>query len=190
MNLILFGPPGAGKGTQAKFLTDKFNIPQISTGDMLREEVSSNSDLGKAAKSIMDKGDLVSDEIIMSMIEKRITKKDCENGFILDGFPRTLIQAKNLDNILKKMNLKINNVIEINVDEELLLRRITNRASESKNTRDDDNSTILKNRIIVYKKDTLPVLNYYKDLNKLNTIDGMQSIEKVSEDILKLLTWL
>ena len=190
MNLILFGPPVAGKGTQAKILIDKFNIAQISTGDMLREEVSSNSDLGKAAKSIMDKGDLVSNEIIMSMIEKRITKEDCKNGFILDGFPRTLIQAENLENILKNMNLKINKVIEINVDEDLLLRRIVNRASESKNIRDDDNSNILKNRIIVYKKDTLPVLKYYKDLNILKTIDGSQSIEKVTEDILNLLTWL
>ena len=190
MNLILFGPPGAGKGTQAKFLIDKFNITQISTGDMLREEVNSNSDLGKVAKSIMDKGDLVSDEIIMSIIKERIKKQDCKNGFILDGFPRTLIQAENLDNLLKKMKLKINKVIEINVDEELLLKRIMNRASESKNIRDDDNSNILKNRITVYKKDTLPVLRYYKDLNKLKTVDGMQSIEKVSEDILKLLSWL
>tara|TARA_B100000963_G_scaffold166862_1_gene144839 strand:- start:330 stop:896 length:567 start_codon:yes stop_codon:yes gene_type:complete len=188
MNLILFGPPGAGKGTQAKFLINKFNIAQISTGDMLRDEVKSNSNLGKVAKSIMDKGDLVSDEIIMSMIKERIKKEDCENGFILDGFPRTLIQAENLDYILKEMDLKINKVIEINVDENLLLRRIINRASESKNTRDDDNSNILKNRISVYKKDTLPVLKYYKDLNKLKTIDGMQSIEKVSDDILKLLT--
>ncbi len=188
MNLILFGPPGAGKGTQAKILIDKFNIAQISTGEMLREEVNSNTVLGKAAKSIMDKGDLISDEIIMSMIEKRITKKDCKNGFILDGFPRTLKQAKHLDELLKKINLKINEVIEISVDEDLLLKRIINRASESKNIRDDDNSEILKNRIIVYKKDTLPVLEYYKDLNKLKTVDGMQAIEKVSEDILKLLT--
>ena len=188
MNLILFGPPGAGKGTQAKILIDKYNIPQISTGDMLREEVSSNSDLGKIAKSIMEKGDLVSDEIIMSMIEKRITKTDCTNGFILDGFPRTLKQAENLDKLLKIIKLKIHKVIEINVDEDLLIKRIINRASESKNIRDDDNSDILKNRILVYKKDTLPVLKYYKNLNKLNTIDGMQSIEKVSEDIIKVLT--
>ena len=189
MNLILFGPPGAGKWTQAKFLIDKFDIAQISTGEMLREEVSSNTVLGKAAKSIMDNGDLISDEIIMSMIEKRITKKDCKNGFILDGFPRTLNQAKSLDKLLKKINLKLNEVIEINVVEDLLLKRIINRASENKNIRNDDNSEILKNRILVYKKDTLPVLEYYKELNKLKTVDGMQSIEKVSEDILKLLSW-
>ena len=190
MNLILFGPPGAGKGTQANILIDKFKIAQISTGDMLREEVNSKSELGKAAKSIMEKGDLVSDKIIMSMIEKRIAKTDCKNGFILDGFPRTLKQAENLDKILKTLNLKIDKVIEINVDEKLLLKRIKQRASESKNIRQDDNSEILKNRIIVYKKDTLPVLNYYRDLNKLHSVNGMKNIEEVSKEILKLLTEL
>ena len=124
MILILFGPPGAGKGTQAKVLIDKFKIIQISTGDMLREEVKLKTELGNLAKSIMDNGDLVSDNIIMSMIEKRITKSDCKNGFILDGFPRTYKQAVSLDMILQKLNLKIHKVIEINVDENLLLKRI------------------------------------------------------------------
>ena len=188
MKLILFGPPGAGKGTQAKILIEKLNIVQISTGDMLREEVKSESPLGIAAKSIMDKGDLISDEIIMSMIEKRITHPDCKNGFILDGFPRTLKQAVELDNILDRLNLKIDKVIEIYVNEDLLVKRILKRASESKATRGDDNSDILKNRIIVYKKDTLPVLKYYKNLNKLHSIDGMQSVERVSKDIQNLLT--
>ncbi len=186
MILILFGPPGAGKGTQAKVLIDKFKIIQISTGDMLREEVKLKTELGNLAKSIMDNGDLVSDNIIMSMIEKRITKSDCKNGFILDGFPRTLNQAISLDKILKKLNLKIDKVIEIDVNEDLLLSRINKRASEIEFTRDDDNSEILKNRIIVYKKDTLPVLKYYRDSNNLHTINGMQDIEKVSEDILDL----
>ena len=188
MNLILFGPPGAGKGTQAKLLIERFNIVQISTGDMLREEVKSGSDLGKLAKKIMDKGNLVSDEIIMSMIQKRITKPDCENGFILDGFPRTYNQAVNLDKILNTLNLKIDKVIEINVNEKLLLQRILNRASENQSIRDDDNSEILKNRIIVYKKDTLPVLEYYRKLNKLYTVDGMQNIEEVSKNILKFIS--
>ena len=190
MNLILFGPPGAGKGTQAEILINNYDIVQISTGDMLREEVKLETDLGKAAKLIMEKGDLVSDEIIISMIEKRIIKPDCKNGFILDGFPRTLKQAIDLDSILNKLDIHIDKVIEINVDEDILLKRISKRALESKISRDDDNSEILKNRIVVYKKDTLPVLKYYKNLNKLYSIDGMQSVERVSKDIQNILTWL
>tara|TARA_Y100001947_G_C10297715_1_gene285713 strand:+ start:199 stop:777 length:579 start_codon:yes stop_codon:yes gene_type:complete len=189
MKLILFGPPGAGKGTQAKIIIKKYNIVQISTGDMLREEVKFETDLGLAAKVIMDKGDLVSDEIIMSMIEKRIKKPDCNNGFILDGFPRTFKQAVYLDEILDRLKIKIDTVIEINVNEELLLKRIKKRAAESDDLRGDDNSEILNNRISVYKKDTLPVLEYYKNSNKLHTIDGMQNIEQVSRDILKILSY-
>ena len=189
MNFILFGPPGAGKGTQAKMLIDKFNIVQISTGDMLRDEVKSQSELGKSAKAIMDSGDLVSDEIIIAMIKKRIQMSDCNNGFILDGFPRTLNQAIELDGLLEDLKIKIDNVIQIDVDENLLLERINKRALENENIRNDDNSSILKNRIIVYKKDTMPVIDYYKNLKKLNTINGMQSIEKVSRDILNILWW-
>ena len=187
MNLILFGPPGAGKGTQAKMLIDKFGLVQISTGDMLRDEVNSQSELGKSAKSIMDRGDLVSDNIIMAMIEKRIQMSDCNNGFILDGFPRTLKQAVELDQLLDNFKINIKNVIEIVVDENLLLERINKRATENKNIRNDDNSVILKNRIKIYKKDTMPVIEYYRNLNKLNAIDGMQSIEKVFQEILKIL---
>ena len=187
MNLILFGPPGAGKGTQAKMLIDKFNLVQISTGDMLRDEVKSQSELGKSAKSIMDRGDLVSDNIIMAMIEKRIQMSDCNNGFILDGFPRTVKQAVDLDKLLNDLKIKIEKVIEIVVDESLLLERINKRSLENKNTRNDDNSVTLKNRIKVYQKDTMPVIEYYRNLNKLNTIDGMQSIEKVFQGILKIL---
>ena len=189
MNFILFGPPGAGKGTQAKMLIDKFNIVQISTGDMLRDEVKSQSELGKSAKSIMDRGDLVSDNIIIAMIKKRIQMSDCNNGFILDGFPRTLNQAIELDGLLEDLKIKIDNVIQIDVDENLLLARINKRAIENESIRNDDNSSILKNRIIVYKKDTMPVIDYYKNLKKLNTINGMQSIEKVSRDILNILWW-
>ncbi len=187
MKFILFGPPGAGKGTQAKMLIDKFNIVQISTGDMLRDEVKSQSDLGKSAKSIMDRGDLVSDDIIIAMIKKRIQMSDCNNGFILDGFPRTLNQAIELQGLLEDLEIKIDNVIQIEVDENLLLERINKRVLENESIRNDDNSSILKNRIRVYKKDTMPVLDYYKNLKKLNTINGMQSIEKVSQDILNIL---
>ncbi len=187
MNIVLFGPPGAGKGTQAKMLIDKFNIVQISTGDMLRDEVKSQSGLGKSAKSIMDRGDLVSDNIIIAMIKKRIQMLDCSNGFILDGFPRTLNQAIELDGLLEDLKIKIDNVIQIEVDENLLLERINKRALENEISRNDDNSLILKNRIIVYKKDTMPVIDHYKNLKKLNIINGMQSIEKVFQDILNIL---
>ena len=187
MNLILFGPPGAGKGTQAKLLIEKYKIVQVSTGDMLRDEVKSQSDLGKSAKTLMDRGDLVPDDIIMAMIEKRIQMPDCINGFILDGFPRTLKQAVELDQLLDNFKINIEKVIEIVVDENLLLERINKRSTENKNIRNDDNSVTLKNRIKVYKRDTMPVIEYYRNLNKLNTIDGMQSIEKVFQGILKIL---
>ena len=187
MNLILFGPPGAGKGTQAKLLIEKFKIVQISTGDMLRDEVKSESDLGKSAKSLMDRGDLVPDNIIISMIEKRIQMSDCDNGFILDGFPRTLKQAVELSALLEILKIKIERVIQIDVNEDLLLERINKRASESENTRNDDNYSILKNRIKVYKNDTMPVIEYYEGLNKLNIINGMQNIEKVFQEIVEIL---
>ena len=187
MNIILFGPPGAGKGTQARYLVEKQNIIQISTGDMLREAVKSGSDLGKKVKYIMDKGDLVSDEIIMSIISERIEKDDCKKGFILDGFPRTLNQAKELDVMLNRKVIKINHVIEILVDESFLKDRIEKRASEEQVTREDDNSDVLKNRVNIYKKDTVPVLNYYKNLNRLTSINGMQSIENVSKDIQQII---
>ena len=187
MNLILFGPPGAGKGTQAKFLIKKFKIPQISTGDILRDEVKIKTDLGRKAKTIMERGELVPDEIIMSIIEKRLAKSDCNNGFILDGFPRTLKQACKLEEILKKENLNIHKVIEIDVDENILIERINKRAMETQNSRDDDNSKILKNRIKVYKNDTKPVIEFYKEMKKLVTINGMLSISGVSEEILKFL---
>ena len=183
MNIILFGPPGAGKGTQAKFIIDKYNLVQISTGDMLREAVKSGSELGNKVKVIMDKGDLVSDDIIMSIISERVIEEDCKKGFILDGFPRTLNQAKELDKMLDHKNLKIDHVIEILVDEDLLISRIKKRASEDKIARNDDNDEVLKNRIMIYKRDTIPVLKYYKNLNRLRQANGMQSIKSVSNDI-------
>tara|TARA_B100001093_G_scaffold312425_1_gene298135 strand:- start:363 stop:926 length:564 start_codon:yes stop_codon:yes gene_type:complete len=187
MNLILFGPPGAGKGTQAELLIEKFKIIQISTGDMLRDEVKSKSELGKNAKALMDRGDLVPDDIIIAMIEKKIKMSDCINGFILDGFPRTLKQAVELNALLEVLKIKIDRVIQIDVNEDLLLERINKRASESVNIRNDDNYKILKNRIKVYKNDTMPVIQYYRDLNKLCTINGMQNIEKVFQEIVDIL---
>jgi adenylate kinase len=175
MNFILFGPPGAGKGTQAKFLMNKFKIIQVSTGDILREEVKSKTDLGMSAKAIMDKGDLVPDEIILSIIEKKLSNSDCNNGFILDGFPRTLNQAIALEKILEKHEISIDKIIEINVKEEILLQRITSRAIETNNNRADDNSDVLKNRIEIYNKDTKPVLKFYDNM-------GGAALERLVKD--------
>ena len=187
MKIILFGPPGAGKGTQAKFLIEKYKIIQISTGDMLRDSVAKGSDIGKEVKSVMDKGELVSDRLIMSLISQRIDDNDCSNGFILDGFPRTLAQAIALDELLENKNILIDHVIQIDVNESLLLDRIKKRASDNQNLRDDDNSKILANRLIVYNEQTIPVLKHYKELNMLKKVNGMLSVEDVSQDILNIL---
>ena len=187
MKIILFGPPGAGKGTQAKYLIERYGIVQISTGDMLRDAVIKGSEIGKEVKSIMEKGELVSDEIIMSLISDRIVQEDCKKGFILDGFPRTLEQAISLDKILEDKSLHIDHVIQIDVEESLLLNRINKRASENKNVREDDNSEILANRLIVYNKQTIPVLEHYEKNNKLKKVDGMLSIEEVFNQILNVL---
>ena len=154
---------------------------------MLRDAVKSGTEIGVTAKLIMDKGDLVSDQVIMTIIGERIEKKDCGKGFILDGFPRTLNQAKQLDNLLELKKMKINYIIELNVDENLLINRIDKRASENINIRNDDNSDVLKNRIVIYNRDTLPVINFYKASNRLKTINGMQSIEEVWKDIQKVI---
>ena len=187
MKIILFGPPGAGKGTQANFLIKRYGIVQISTGDMLRKAVNKGNEIGKEVKSIMEKGELVSDKLIMSLISDRIIEKDCENGFILDGFPRTLEQAISLDKILEDKNLYVDHVIQIHVEENLLLERIHKRASENKNVRKDDNSEILANRLIVYNQQTIPVLKHYEKMNKLKKINGMLSIDEVFNQILNVL---
>lgn len=187
MKIILFGPPGAGKGTQAKFLIERYGIVQISTGDMLRDAVAKGNEIGEEVKNVMEKGELVSDKLIMSLISDRIDQKDCKQGFILDGFPRTLAQAIALDKILEDKNLHIDHVIQIHVDEDLLLNRINKRASENKNARKDDNSEILANRLIVYNQQTIPVLQHYEKMNKLKKINGMLSIDEVFNQILNVL---
>ena len=187
MKIILFGPPGAGKGTQAKFLIERYGIVQISTGDMLRDAIAKGNEIGEEVKNVMEKGELVSDKLIMSLISDRIDEEDCKKGFILDGFPRTLDQAISLDKILEEKNLHIDHVIKIHVDEGLLLSRINKRASENKNARKDDNSEILANRLIVYNQQTIPVLQHYEKMNKLKQINGMLSIDEVFNQILNVL---
>ena len=182
MILILFGPPGAGKGTQAQRLVVKHNLKQLSTGDMLREAITEGSELGKKASSIMDRGELVSDDIILSMIKDKLRKSDGD-GFIFDGFPRNLEQAKALDKILHELKLRLDLVIEIVVNDEVLINRIENRAKESKNARSDDNEEVLKNRLNIYHESTEMIKPYYLEQKKLVKIDGMRSIEQVSSDI-------
>ena len=182
MIIILFGPPGAGKGTQAQRLVDKYNLKQLSTGDMLRESIIEGSELGKKASSIMDRGELVSDDIILSMIKDKL-RKSGSDGFIFDGFPRNLEQAKALDKILYELKLRLDLVIEIVVNDEVLLDRIENRAKENKNARSDDNEEVLKNRLNIYHESTEMIIPYYLGQKKLVKIDGMRSVEQVSSDI-------
>ena len=182
MIIILFGPPGAGKGTQAQRLVSRHNLKQLSTGDMLREAITEGSELGKKASSIMDRGELVSDDIILSMIKDQL-RKSRSDGFIFDGFPRNLEQAKALDKILHELKLRLDLVIEIVVNDEVLINRIENRAKESKNVRSDDNEEVLKNRLNIYHESTERIKPYYLEQKKLVKIDGMRSIEQVSSDI-------
>ena len=185
MNLILLGPPGAGKGTQAKRLEEKFGIVQLSTGEMLRAAVSSGSELGLKAKSIMDAGDLVPDAVMVAMIAERIEQPDCAKGFILDGFPRTVAQAEALDVMLAEKTLRIDYVIELAVDETILFERIRTRIAETPNSerRSDDNEETLKNRLGVYHAQTAPILPYYQSKGALKSVDGMASIDAVSAQL-------
>ena len=183
MNIILFGAPGAGKGTQAKFLIKEFDLIQISTGDMLRESVKRKTELGRQVENIMANGDLVPDDIIFSLISDRLNNKDIKKGFIFDGFPRNLKQAQKLDEIINDMNIDLDFVFHIDVNEEILTSRIENRAKQEKVTRKDDTSAVLIERLKVYNRETKPVLDYYSNQNKLNVIDGMGTIEEVSSNI-------
>ena len=180
MRIILFGPPGCGKGTQAIFISDSLSIPHLSTGDMLRNAVSSGSEIGLQAKKIMENGGLVSDEIVLSIVKERIAIKDCEKGFILDGFPRTVNQAEKLD-LLLSANHKLDCVVRIKVDEEEIIKRLIDRG------RVDDKPEIIKNRFKTYNSETQPLIPFYEERKILYNINGMQEIEKVSEDIKKVI---
>jgi adenylate kinase len=183
MNIVLFGPPGAGKGTQAARLSVKYSIKKLSTGDMLREEVKRQTDLGKSIKSFLDRGELVPDQVIIEMIANCISEPDCANGFILDGFPRTLRQAEALDQTLQDMKRHIDHVVILEVDEDLLIDRIHKRAQEMGEKRTDDTEETLRHRLEVYHQQTEPVLPYYISKNLLRRVDGMKSMDQVTADI-------
>jgi adenylate kinase len=183
MNLILFGPPGAGKGTQAARLKEKHRLAHLSTGDMLRAAVAAKTPVGLEAEAIMAAGKLVSDELICNVVADRIEEPDCAEGFILDGFPRTLPQAEALDAMLAEKGKQIDVVIELTVDEAELIKRIEGRAAESGEARADDNVETLKKRLDVYRSQTAPVLPFYAAKGLLRTIDGMRSMDEVTRAI-------
>ena len=184
MNLILFGPPGAGKGTQAKILQDEWNLTQLSTGDMLRAAAAAGTELGKRCKAIMDKGDLVPDEVVIGIIAERLDKPDCANGAIFDGFPRTVAQAKALDAMLAGRKSRIDAVIELKVNDEAMVGRMENRVRENPGAaRADDNPETLRNRLGVYHKNTAPLLDFYQKQGKLSSVDGMAPIPEVAAAI-------
>jgi len=191
MRLILLGPPGAGKGTQAQRLVQKHGIVQLSTGDMLRAAVAAQTPTGLIAKDIMANGGLVPDEVVVSIIADRIEQDDAKNGFILDGFPRTVPQAEALDALLKKKKLKLDAVIELRVNESALLARVEKRVVEmlerGENVRADDTPEVLSKRLSNYREQTEPLVDHYSDRRKLITIDGMMPIEEVTAEIERVL---
>lgn len=183
MILILLGPPGCGKGTQAQRIQETHGIVQLSTGDMLRAAVASGSEIGQRAKAIMERGDLVPDEVVIGIIADRIGEADCAKGFILDGFPRTVAQAEALDEMLHRKGRKIDHVIEFVVDEQALFDRIEGRAAEAGEARADDNADVLRNRLKTYHDQTAPIIPHYRDKGMLEQIDGMADIDGVTAQI-------
>ena len=213
MRLLLIGPPGGGKGTQAKYLIDHFDIPQISTGDMLRANIHNNTNLGKDAQKFMNSGQLVPDSIILDMMKERLTDQDCDNGFILDGFPRTIPQAEGLDYLLKSMKERLDHVIVMDVPDNLIITRLSNRRSckecgqvynlifeppviagkcnncgEDLFLRPDDNPAIIQQRLTVYHQQTKPVIKYYSDQGLTDVIDSKGTIDEIRSNILLNIT--
>ena len=188
MDLILFGPPGAGKGTQAKVLQDERGLIQLSTGDMLRAAVAQGTELGKKSKAIMDRGDLVPDDLVIGIIAERLDRSDTARGVIFDGFPRTVAQAKALDTMLAGRGLKIDAVIELKVDDEAMVGRMESRVRENPGSvRADDNPETLRKRLGVYRQNTAPLLDFYRGQGKLVTVDGMAPIAEVAAAIKRII---
>jgi adenylate kinase len=187
MRVVLLGPPGAGKGTQAKALVDRYGIVQLSTGEMLRSAVAAGTPIGIRARDIMNRGELVPDDVVVGIVSDRIDQPDARRGFILDGFPRTVPQAEALDRMLKGKGLKLDGVIEIKVDEDILNRRIDNRVFEMRQQglpiRPDDTPEVLKQRLAAYQVQTAPLVTYYAGKGALRSVDGMASIGDVTAAI-------
>jgi adenylate kinase len=187
MRLILLGPPGAGKGTQAERIVAGFGIPQLSTGDMLREAAELGTKTGVHAKEIMERGDLVPDDLVVSVVADRLDHPDAANGFILDGFPRTLAQAEALDKELYQRALRLDAVLELRVDESVLIDRVKTRAQQTaargEVVRSDDTPEVCERRLDIYRAQTAPVIDHYRSQGLLTSIDGLQPIEAVAEDL-------
>ena len=192
MRLILLGPPGAGKGTQAQRLVQKYGIVQLSTGEMLRAAVAAQTPVGLQAKDIMASGALVPDEIVIGIISDRLDQPDMKNGFILDGFPRTVPQAAALDELLKRKHIKLDAVVELRVNESALLNRVETRVAEMRargeEVRIDDTPEVLSKRLASYRAQTEPLIHYYSERRKLLTVDGMMTIEHVTREINRILS--
>jgi adenylate kinase len=187
MRIVLLGPPGAGKGTQAKELVSKYGIVQLSTGDLLRAAVAAGTPVGLKAKDVMARGELVPDAVVVAIVAERIERPDAKRGFILDGFPRTVPQAEALDRLLAKTGLRLDAVVELKVDPDILIRRIEHRVEQSKlrgeALRSDDNPEVLKQRLAAYGAQTAPLVAYYRNQGALRTVDGMASVDEVTSAI-------
>jgi len=192
MRLVLLGPPGAGKGTQATRIAARFAVPQLSTGDMLREAVASGSALGARVKGIMERGDLVPDDVVIAVVADRMDHSDAASGFILDGFPRTVAQAEALDRELAARGIALDAVLELEVDEDVLLVRVKGRADaaakQGQLVRRDDNPDVFKTRLKAYRAQTAPVTEYYRSRGLVHVVDGLQPIDVVTDELAAVLT--
>jgi adenylate kinase len=186
LNIVLFGPPGAGKGTQAEKIIDKYNLVHLSTGDILRGELAGKTKLGLEAKKYMDKGELVPDEVVIGMIESKLDQNAEANGFIFDGFPRTNAQAEALDQLLEKKNTPITVMLALEVEKDELVKRLLNRGKLSGRA-DDQDMSVIENRIKVYNSETSPVIEFYKSKGKFSPIQGMGSIDEIFERLCKVI---